>query len=166
MAQELARLKAEAGLGLQSVIENMTAGQLASLAIFGTVQTFTEGQRIIVRGDEPDGFYILLSGHVVVAVDDGRVISELGEGDVFGERGLLEGRGLPMTVAVTSADAEVLFMSARSFETLLQTVPAFAWEVWETAGRREFTRRHRSVIESSDARHGRREDSSPASAVE
>jgi len=41
-----------------------------------------------------------------------------------------------------SADAEVLFMSTRSFQHLLHTVPAFAWGIWETAaGRRDRTRR-------------------------
>jgi MarR-like DNA-binding transcriptional regulator SgrR of sgrS sRNA len=41
-----------------------------------------------------------------------------------------------------SADAEVLFMSTRSFQHLLQTVPAFAWGIWETAaGRRDPIRR-------------------------
>ncbi len=133
-----ARLKAEAELGVRSVIESMSANQLSSLAIFGAVQTFKQGQPIIVQGDEADGFYILLSGHLAVRIEDGRVVGELGEGDVFGELSLLESGIREATVTVVSADAEALFMSTRSFRNLLQTVPAFAWGVWETAaGRRE-----------------------------
>jgi len=138
-----ARLKAEAELGVRSVIESMSASQLSSLAIFGAVQTFKQGQPIIVQGDEADGFFILLSGHLAVRIEDVRVVGEVGEGDVFGELGLLDGGTRAATVAVVSADAEVLFMSTRSFRNLLQTVPAFAWGVWETAaGRREHGHHH------------------------
>ena len=126
MAQGRARLKAEAELGVRSVIESMSASQLSSLAIFGTVQTFTQGQPIIVQGDAADGFYIVLSGHLAVGIEGGRFVSELGEGDVFGELGLLEGGTRAATVTVVSADAEVLFMSTRSFQNLLQTSPTFA----------------------------------------
>jgi CRP-like cAMP-binding protein len=139
-----ARLKAEAEMGVRSVIESMSASQLSSLAIFGTAQTFKRGQPIIVQGDEADGFYILLSGHLAVSIENGRVVGELGEGDVFGEQSLLEARAIrAATVTVVSADAEVLFMSTSSFQKLLQTVPAFAWGVWETAsGRREPAHHH------------------------
>ena len=138
-----ARLKAEAEMGVRSVIESMSASQLSSLAIFGSAQTFKRGQPIIVQGDEANGFYILLSGHLAVGIEDGRVIGELGEGDVFGELSLLESGARAATVTVVSADAEVLFMSTRSFQKLLETVPAFAWGVWETAaGRREHGHRH------------------------
>jgi CRP-like cAMP-binding protein len=142
MAQGLARLKAEAGLGTRSVIESMSASQLASLAIFGTIQTFPQAHPIIVQGDEADGFYILLSGHLSVAREGNRVVGELGEGDVFGEGGLLEGGPRKATVKVVSADSEVLFMSTSSFQSLLKTVPAFAWGVWETIGRRDIVPAH------------------------
>ncbi len=136
MAQALARLKAEAGLGTRSVIEGMSATQLASLAMFGTIQTFKQGHPIVAQGDEADGFYILLSGHLAFAIEGNRVVGELVEGDVFGEGGLMEDATHKATVTVTSADAEVLFMSISSFQNLLKTVPAFAWGVWESLGRR------------------------------
>jgi CRP-like cAMP-binding protein len=119
----------------------MTSSQLSGFAIFSRIKEFKQGQHIIVEGDEADGFYILLSGHLAVGTE-GRFIGELGEGDVFGELGLLEGGTREANVTVVSADAEVLFMSTRSFEHLLHTVPAFAWGIWETAaGRRDVTRR-------------------------
>ena len=31
-------------------------------------------------------------------------------------------------------------MSTRNFQELLQSVPAFAWGIWETAGRRRVAR--------------------------
>jgi len=76
---------------------------------------------------------------------EGRLVGEVSEGDVFGELGLLEGGTREANVTVVSADAEVLFMSSRSFRHLLQTVPAFAWGIWETAAsRRESIRRPRT----------------------
>jgi CRP-like cAMP-binding protein len=115
----------------------MTSNQLSSLAIFSKVETFKQGHLITVQGDEADGFYILLSGHLAVGLE-GRPVGELSEGDVFGELGLLESGTREANVTVVSADAEVLFMSTRSFQHLLRTVPAFAWGIREAAaGRRD-----------------------------
>jgi CRP-like cAMP-binding protein len=141
VAQEHARLKAAREPGARSLIEHMTSSQLSAFAIFSVSRNFKQGQHIIVEGDEADGFYILLSGHLAVATE-GRFIGELSEGDVFGELGLLEGGTREASVTVVSADSEVLFMSTRSFQHLLQTVPAVAWGIWETAaGRRDRTHR-------------------------
>jgi CRP-like cAMP-binding protein len=141
LAQEHARLKAALEPGARSLIEHMTSSQLSGFAIFSRIKEFKQGQHILVEGDEADGFYILLSGHLTVGTE-GRLIGELSEGDVFGEMGLLEGGTREATVTVVSADAEVLFMSTRSFQHLLHTVPAFAWGIWETAaGRRDLSRR-------------------------
>ena len=141
VAQEHARLKAAREPGARSLIEHMTSSQLSAFAIFSVSRNFKQGQHIIVEGDEADGFYILLSGHLAVATE-GRFLGELSEGDVCGELGLLEGGTREARVTGVSADSEVLFMSTRSFQHLLQTVPAFAWGIWETAaGRRDRTHR-------------------------
>ena len=141
LAQEHARLKAALEPGARSLIEHMTSSQLSGFAIFSRIKEFKQGQHILVEGDEADGFYILLSGHLAVGTE-GRFIGELSEGDVFGELGLLKGGTREASVTVVSADAEVLFMSTRSFQHLLHTVPAFAWGIWETAaGRRDLIRR-------------------------
>ncbi|HXJ83572.1 MAG TPA: cyclic nucleotide-binding domain-containing protein [Candidatus Methylomirabilis sp.] len=135
LAQERARLKAALEPGAKSAIELMTSSQLSGFAIFSRIKTFNQGQHIIVEGDKSDGFYILLSGHLAVGTG-GRFISELSEGDVFGELGLLEGGNREASVTVVSADAEVLFMSTQNFQHLVRTMPAFAWETWETPGGR------------------------------
>jgi len=141
LAQGRARLNAEADPGVHSVIEGMSTSQLSSLAILGTVQTFKQGHAIFVQDDEANGFYILLSGHLTVGIE-GQIVAELSEGDVFGELGLVDSGSRDSDVTVVSADAEVLFISTRRLQNLLQTVPAFAWGIWETvAGRRESIRR-------------------------
>jgi CRP-like cAMP-binding protein len=135
LAQERARLKAALEPLAKSVIEPMTSSQLSGFAIFSQIKAFTQGQHILVEGDAADGFYILLSGHLAVGTG-GRFISELSEGDVFGELGLLEGGTREANVIVVSADAEVLFMSTQNFQHLVRTVPTFAWGIWDTAGGR------------------------------
>ncbi len=140
LAQERARMKVDPALSMtRSVIETMRANQLVAFAIFSEVKGFRQGDPIIIEGDEADGFYVLLSGHLTVSVS-GRTVGELSEGDVFGELGLLEGGKRGATITVLSADTEVLFMSTRNFQELLQSVPAFAWGIWETAGRRRGAR--------------------------
>ncbi len=139
--QGRARLTTGVQPGVRSVIEGLSTNQLSSLAIFSTVQTFKQGHPITVRDDEAGGFYTLLSGHLAVGIE-GRVTAELSEGDIFGQLGLLEGGTREADVTVVSVDAEVLFVSSRSFENLLRKVPAFGWGIWETvAGRRESIRR-------------------------
>jgi CRP-like cAMP-binding protein len=141
LAQERARLKAALDPGAWSVIEHMTAGQLSGFAIFSLVKAFKQGHHVFIEKDIADGFYVLLSGHLAVGTE-GRFASELSEGDVFGEMGLVKGATREASVTVASADAEVLFMSRQSFQHLLQTMPAFAGGIWETvARRRELIRR-------------------------
>ena len=122
LAQERARLKAALEPGARSVIEHMKLESLSGFAIFSVIKEFKQGHHVLVEGDEVDGFYILLSGHLAVGTE-GRSISELSEGDVFGEVSLLEGATREATVTVVSPHAENLFMSTRSFQHLLHRCP-------------------------------------------
>lgn len=135
-AQARARLQADvAPLARRSVMTAMSAGQLSSFALFGTVKTFKEGESVIVEGDEADGFYVLLSGYLVVSID-GRVVGEVTEGEIFGELAPLDGTRRTATVTTVSADAEVLFMKTSRFQELLHAVPSFSAQVRETASQR------------------------------
>jgi len=147
LAQAEGRLKAATDPSAgRSVIADMTIGQLSGFAIFSEVRAFKAGQAVVVKGEEADGFYILLSGHLMATMD-GRMVGELHEGEVFGEMGLLEGGRRWATVAVVSDDAEVLFMSRRNFHALLQVMPAFSWGIRETAAyRREVDQWRKSAL--------------------
>ena len=120
----------------RSVIEDMNPGQLSAFAVFSEVKKYQRWEAVVVEGEEADGLYILLSGHLVVTAS-GKTIGELSEADVFGELGLLEARQRMATVRVGSADAEILFMSRQSFHTLLQKVPAFSFGVRSVAAQRQ-----------------------------
>jgi CRP-like cAMP-binding protein len=135
-AQARVRLKADAAPTTgRSVMTAMSATQLSSFALFSTVKTFREGEPVIVEGDEADGFYVLLSGYLVVSIA-GRVVADVSEGEIFGELGPLDGTRRTATVTTVSADAEVLFMKTSQFQTLLHAVPSFAAQVRETASHR------------------------------
>ena len=135
-AQARARLHADVAPTIhRSVMTTMTAGQLSSFALFSTVKTFKEGESVIVEGDEADGFYVLLSGYLGVAIEN-RVVGEVTEGEIFGELGALDGTRRTATVTTVSADAEVLFMKSSQFHDLLHAVPSFAAQVRETASHR------------------------------
>lgn len=120
----------------RSVIEDMHTGQLSAFAVFSEVKKYQRWEAVVVEGEEADGLYILLSGHLVVTAG-GRTIGELSEADIFGELGLLEAQQRMATVRVGSADAEILFMSRQNFHTLLQKVPAFSFGVRSVAAQRQ-----------------------------
>src|SRR6266545_4123158 len=116
----------------------------------GSCRGIRWGQQILIEGDEADGLYILLSGHLRASVRGG-MVGELGEGEIFGEIGLLERGKRSATVTVVSADAEVLFMSTGNFEQLVEAVPAFSWDIRKTAtARREAPRRRAKGAARSD----------------
>ena len=100
--------------------------------MFGETRTLRRGAVVVREGDTADAFYVLLSGHLEATVN-GHSVRELAEGDGFGEIALLQGGGRTATVTVVSADAEVLIMRRREFDTMLATMPAFAWGIWEAA---------------------------------
>jgi CRP-like cAMP-binding protein len=74
------------GLLLFSDLEDEQLDILAGAAREFTVAA---GQPLIQRGDPGSGVFVLEEGRAVVDAPDGR--HELGPGDVFGERSLLDG---------------------------------------------------------------------------
>jgi CRP-like cAMP-binding protein len=140
----------------QSVIEDMTSGQLSAFAVFSEVKKYQRWEAVVVEGEEADGLYILLSGHLLVTAG-GKTIAELSEADVFGELGLLGAQQRMATVRVASVDADILFMSRQNFNTLLQKVPVFSFEVQTVAAqRRETARDTRSGTQRRTVRRGRK----------
>jgi CRP-like cAMP-binding protein len=136
VAQQRARYQEDRTLAEgRRLLAPLTANQLTGFALFSELQTFRQGEPILIEGGPADGFYVLLSGHLQATVA-GQPVGELSEGDGFGEMGLLTGGTRAATITVVSADADVLFMSAQGFRAMLEGVPAFAWDVWATVASR------------------------------
>ena len=79
---------------------------LEALAAYATDERVAPGTRIIVQGDTPDDFFVLVRGHVQILKAAGeagdRVVNVLGPGSGFGEIGLLE--GVPRTATVVATE--------------------------------------------------------------
>ena len=142
MARDRLRLQGRADARRPTgVMTRMTSGQLARLAMLGETRPLTRNQTVVVEGEDSDGFFVLLSGHLSATVG-GWAVGELSEGDTFGELALLEGGQRQATVRVVSADAEVLHVSTLDFQRLLAALPAFSWRVRGIAAGRRDTSHH------------------------
>ena len=89
-----------------------------ALAAAATERTMGPGTEAVTQGDVPDDFYAILGGRfdVLVTSSDGvtRRVRSLGEGDGFGEIGLLHGVPRTATVVATTA-ARVLQVPGSAF---------------------------------------------------
>jgi CRP-like cAMP-binding protein len=86
---------------------------------------FGKGQTVFKQGDPVTGFYIIMSGELVVTAtasseSEPREVTRLGPGDFFGETGLLEGRPKRNTTVRCSTDAELLMIDKTMFLQLTE----------------------------------------------
>lgn len=97
------------------------------------------GERIIRKGDKPDGVYFISSGSVEVAVAGQKI--KLGPGQFFGEMALLS--GARRSADVTAVDyCQLLVMTVRDFQLFIQRNPALHAELDRLAEERsEMNRR-------------------------
>lgn len=90
----------------------------------------TKAGQVIVRQGEPgDFYYIIKFGHATVSVklESGKVglLSELGEGDAFGEEALLSGAARNATV-IMKTDGVLMRLAKKDFDELLKA-PVVRW---------------------------------------
>jgi CPA2 family monovalent cation:H+ antiporter-2 len=97
------------------------------------------GERLIRKGDKPDGVYFISSGSVEVAVAGQKI--KLGPGQFFGEMALLS--GARRSADVTAVDyCQLLVMTVRDFQLFIQRNPALHAELDRLAEERsEMNRR-------------------------
>lgn len=89
--------------------------------------TVKAGETLFRKGDEPDGFYILMSGSLRIA--NGNVVYEdLTPGGMVGEMALIDRS--PRSATVTAlVDSEVVKLDQRRFLFLVQQTPYFSIRV-------------------------------------
>jgi CRP-like cAMP-binding protein len=98
------------------------------------VQELAPGEAVFEAGDPADCFYVVQSGSVRIH-DGGRELELLGEGGIFGELALVDGR--PRSASATAVGvAKVVPIDERRFQRLVQQAPYFAQAVMRVmAGR-------------------------------
>lgn len=108
--------------------------ELRELALVADELDLREGRTLVREGRPGREFFILLDGSVRVT-RKGRKLSELGPGDWFGEIALLS--DVPRTATVTATSPiRVLVVTGRSFQRVVQKMPAIALKVLETLAQR------------------------------
>ena len=118
------RLDRRAILATHPFFQGLTPAVIDQLAAHAITRTVGAGTSIYAKGDPGNSLFAVVSGNVRVSVPslDGKdtIFNLLGEGDVFGEIALLDGR--PRSADVTAAtDCELLSISRREFLPLMQS---------------------------------------------
>ena len=93
-----------------------------------------EGTALAEEGKPGDTFYVILSGQAKV-VRRGRTIAHLMPGDWFGEISLIDG-GPRTASVVTETPAEVMTLSRKPFESMIQREPTIVLAMLEELARR------------------------------
>ena len=83
------------------------------------LSAYTSDQMVYRFGENLEGLYIIRRGKVQITDRLGDVISELGAGNSFGERGLLKD-GMAATNARVSEDAQLALIPAKLVHSLMQ----------------------------------------------
>jgi CRP-like cAMP-binding protein len=108
---------------------NLTAGELDQLLAHAHVETFRAKQEIFHKGSPGRGLLTVLRGRVRISClgpDGGEVLlTDLGEGEVFGEITLLDGRERTAD-ATALAECELLAIDRRDFVPFLMANPDVA----------------------------------------
>jgi CRP/FNR family cyclic AMP-dependent transcriptional regulator len=107
---------------------------LERLSSYATTRGIPRGDTIFAKGDPGNSLYAVCSGTVKISVPsaDGKdaVFNLVGEGEIFGEIALLDGR--PRTADATAmTDCELMMIERRDFLDLVRHQPEIALKLME-----------------------------------
>jgi voltage-gated potassium channel len=118
----LARVPLFAGL------DGQATSQIMSLM---KSETYDEGETIVHKGDASDAMYFIASGAAIVETEQGDVT--LGEGDFFGELGLIDKRSRTHTVIASANRTRCLVLDRDDLERLGRRMPHVVGRIREVA---------------------------------
>ena len=114
------------------LFSNMNDAQLAALARTGDIRRFAKGHLIVNQCSPGNIFYIVISGHVKVALlhEDGKeiVLSHLSAGNFFGELSLLDNDSRSASV-IAIEDATLFMLTRKQFYQLITPNPGILEKV-------------------------------------
>src|SRR5438093_10793829 len=107
---------------------------LERLSSYATTRAVHRGDAIFAKGDPGNSLYAVCAGTVKISVPsaDGKdaVFNLLGEGEIFGEIALLDGR--PRTADATAmSDCDLMVIERRDFLSLVRSQPEIALKLLE-----------------------------------
>lgn len=101
---------------------NIDPKNLHEIIKFSTRQQFSKDDIIIRKGDPASNLYIIVNGKVDVLNETGIPISVLGQGEVFGETGLICDDNIGATIQATE-ETELLSINQKNFKKILDKYP-------------------------------------------
>jgi CBS domain-containing protein len=116
--------EARALLETQHPYDRMDAGRLDAIAAASSWVEVKAGAPAVTAGDTLPGLFVIRSGEVRVTDENGTLVSELGPGNSFGERGLMRG-GKAVTTAEAMTDTRLLLIPEAIFHELFAAEPSF-----------------------------------------
>jgi uncharacterized protein len=118
------------------LFHGLTHRQARIAALFGRIEPYKPGDRILTFGDEGNEICILIEGVVVAQVsrpEGNRVLRALHPGEVFGEVALFTGKRSANIDAMT--DVRVLWLNQESLERIQSRYPRIAARLfWNLTG--------------------------------
>lgn len=106
-----------------ALLEHLRDSELAKLLVGSRLAKPARGKRILAKGSRGSDLYMVLSGAVEVRHDE-RSVAVLGEGEVFGEVGLLLDVERTADVYAATDDVAVLRLDEASLTKLFESDPA------------------------------------------
>ena len=103
-------------------LSGLGASGRLKLAYASSERTAEDGQKIIRQGEAPNNMYIIRSGKfTVIRSENGteQTLASLGEGQTFGELGLLRGEPRNATVQATGQESAFIEIPRQALETAL-----------------------------------------------
>ena len=111
------------------LFEVLKDDDLEAISRVTITRSYNRDQVIILAEEEGDALFVITDGQVKVSIvsEDGRevILSLLGEGAVFGELSLLDGKPRSANVVATQ-DTELYMVRRADFLQLIYTVPQIA----------------------------------------
>ena len=112
-------------LGTLHPYDSLDPDRLADLAARTDRVDAAPETPLYTAGDRLDGLYIVVSGQIDVRDRNGQIVSLLGPGNSFGERGLLRD-GIAATSARATEVSRLYRIDAETFRELVASAPAVA----------------------------------------
>jgi len=100
----------------------LTDDELIDLAALLDLQEFPWQFPIVQKGDPGNRLYIILSGRADVLDEQGVVLAELHQGEVFGEMSLLSGEAVTTTI-MAAIPCKIAIMNQKNFRHILNRFP-------------------------------------------
>ncbi len=113
---------------------NLGKKHLNYISEVGRRSSYDPGEKIVKKGEEGNGLYLILEGEVEVRSGD-RVLASLGKGNFFGEIALFDSQ--PRSADIVAVSRTTCFgITARSFERILQKEPKIVQGIIRELARR------------------------------